>query len=150
MTESQDREFEETEGASLSVDPMLETFVRFAEEQNLSLGVTLTIHGSLISGNIISYQRYLEGIAQGFESATGNQEIGQILAESYRNASQGYQEALIEEGLKGLPHHQYIHLSNARFIFGDIIVPTEIGVYWRGRLDEVDGFSLGIVSPSAQ
>jgi hypothetical protein len=72
MTESQDR-FEETEGASLSVDPMLETFVSLAEEQDISFGVTLTIHGLLISGNIISFQKYLEGIAQGLESATVNQ-----------------------------------------------------------------------------
>src|SRR4028119_1825314 len=99
MTESQDREFEETEEASLLVDPMLEMFVRLAEEHNLSLGVTLTIHGLLISGNIISYQRYLEGIAQGFESATGNQAIGRILAESYRDASQEYSEIRIEQGL---------------------------------------------------
>ncbi len=150
MTESQDREFEETEGASLSVDPMLKTFVRFAEEQDLSLGVTLTIHGLLISGNIISYQKYLEGIAQGFESATGNQEIGQILAESFRNASQGYMEIQKKEAeaLEGLLYPRYINLSDARFIFGNSIVPTEKGVYWRGRLEEVDGFSLGAMSAS--
>ena len=145
MTESQNREFKETEGASLSVDPMLKTFVRLAEEQNLSLGVTLTIHGLLISGNIISYQRYIEGIAQGFESATGNQEIGQILAESYRNVSQEYLKIRKEEGLEELPYLQYIHLFDARFRFGNSVVPPETGVYWRGRLDEVDGFFLGII-----
>jgi hypothetical protein len=145
MTESQDREFEETEGASLSVDPMLKTFVRFAEEQDLSLGVTLTIHGLLISGNIISYQKYLEGIAQGFESATGKQEIGQILAESFRNVSQEYLKIRKQEGLEELPYLQYIHLSDARFRFGNSVVPPETGVYWRGRLDEIDGFFLGII-----
>lgn len=143
MTESQDREFDATEGAFLSVDPILKTFVRLAEEQNLSLGVTLTIHGLLISGNIISYQKYLEGIAQGFESATGNQEIGQILAESFRNASQEYMEIRREEGLEELPPPLYIHLSDARFMSGNTIVQK--GVYWRGRLDEVDGFFLGII-----
>jgi hypothetical protein len=148
MTESPNREFEETEGASLSVDLMLETFVCLAEEQDLSLGVTLTIHGLLISGNIISFQKYLEGIAQGFESATGNQKIGQILAESYRNASQEYLKIRKDEGLEELPPRLYIHLSNAKFIFGNTIVPTETGVYWRGRLEEVDGFSFGAMSAS--
>lgn len=145
MTESQDRECEEAEEASLSVDPMLETFVSLAEEQDISLGVTLTIHGLLISGNIISFQKYLEGIAQGLESATGNQKIGQILAESYRNASQEYSETRREEGLEELPPRQYIHLSDAKFRFGDSVVSPGTGVYWRGRLDEVDGFFLGII-----
>ncbi len=143
MTESQDREFEETEEASLSVDPMLKMFVNFAEEHHLSLGVTLTIHGLLIAGNIISYQRYLEGIAQGFESATGNQAIGQILAESYRDASQEALKIRREEGLEELPPLLHIHLSDARFMSGNKIVQT--GLYWRGRLDEVDGFFLGII-----
>ena len=145
MTESQDREFEGTEAVSLSVDPMLEMLVSSAEELDFSLGITLTIHGLLISGNIISYQRYLEGIAQGFESATGNQKIGQILAESYRNASQEYSEIRIEQGLGELPPRRYIHLSDARFRFGDSVVSLGTGVYWRGRLDEVDGFFLSII-----
>jgi hypothetical protein len=144
MTESQDR-FEETEDASLSVDLMLETFVSLAEEQDFSFGVTLTIHGLLISGNIISFQKYLEGIAQGFESATGNQKIGQIIAESYRNASQEYSEIRREQGLEELPPRRYIHLSDARFRFGTSVVPPGTGVYWRGKLDEVDGFFLGII-----
>ncbi|AFZ17068.1 gas vesicle accessory protein GvpU [Allocoleopsis franciscana] len=143
MTESQAREFEEAEGASLSVDLMLETFVSLAEVQDISLGVTLTIHGLLISGNIISFQKYLEGIAQGFESATGNQKIGQIIAESYRNASQEYSKVRREQ--EELPPRQYIHLSDARFRFGDSVVSPGTGVYWRGRLDEVDGFFLGII-----
>jgi hypothetical protein len=143
MTESQDREFEETEEASLSVDPMLKMFVNFAEEHDLSLGVTLTIHGLLIAGNIISYQRYLEGIAQGFESATGNQAIGRILAESYRDASQEALKIRREQGLEELPPRLYIHLSDARFMSGNGTVQT--GVYWRGRLEEVDGFFLGII-----
>ncbi|MFP5272116.1 gas vesicle accessory protein GvpU [Coleofasciculus sp.] len=143
MTESQDREFEETEGTPLSIDPILKTFVRFAEEQDFSLGVTLTIHGLLIAGNIISYHKYLEGSAQGFKSATGNQEISQILAESYRNANQEYLKIRREKGLEELPPTLYIHLSNARFMFGNRIVQT--GSYWRGRLDEVDGFFLGII-----
>lgn len=55
MTESQDREFEEIEGAFLSIDPILKTFVRFAEEQDLNLGVTLTVHGLLIAGNRVPH-----------------------------------------------------------------------------------------------
>ena len=143
MTDSQDKEFEETEEASLSVDPMLDKFVSLAEEQDISLGVTLTIHGLLIAGNIISFQKYLEGIAQGFESATGNQKIGQIIAESYRNASQEYLKIRTEQGLEELPHRLYIHLSDAKFMCGNGTVQT--GVYWRGRLEEVDGFFLGII-----
>ena len=143
MTESQNRELEETEGATLSIDPVLRTFVRFAEEHDLSLGVTLTIHGLLISGNIISYHKYLEGIAQGFESATGNQEIGKILAESFWDASQEDLKIRREEGFGEFPPLLYIHLSDARFMSGNGMVQK--GVYWRGRLDEVDGFFLGII-----
>lgn len=148
MIDSQHREFEETEEASLSVDLMLETFVCLAEEQDVSLGVTLTIHGLLISGNIISLQKYLEGIAQGFESTTSNQKIGQIIAESYLNATQEYLKIRTDGGLEELPPRLYIHLSDANFIFGNTIVPTETGVYWRGRLEKVDGFSLGAMSAS--
>jgi hypothetical protein len=121
---------------------MLEMFVSLAEEEDISLGVTLTIHGLLISGNIISFQKYIEGIAQGFESATGNQIIGRIIAESYRDASREYLNRK-DEGLEELPPPLYIHLSDARFMSSSGIIRT--GVYWRGRLDEVDGFFLGII-----
>lgn len=141
MTESQDRAFEEQEEAFLSADPMLEMLVSFAEKLDIGVGVTLTVRGLLISGNIITYQGYLEGLVQAFESTSDN--VGQIIATGYRSASQAYQEALIKKGLEELPHPQYIHLSNARFISGNRIVQT--GVYWRGRLDEVDGFFLGII-----
>ena len=143
MIESQHREFEETEGAFLSIDPILKTFVRFAEEQDLNLGVTLTVHGLLIAGNIVSYQRYIEEIAKGFESATGNKEISQILAESYHNANQEYLKIRREKGLEEFFPPLYIHLSDARFMSGGKMVQTR--TYWRGRLDEVDGFFLGIM-----
>jgi hypothetical protein len=46
-----------------------------------------------------------------------------------------------------IPKPHLIHLRDARLCHsGECKTPSEKGVLWRGRLDAVDGFSLGRVS----
>jgi hypothetical protein len=41
---------------------------------------------------------------------------------------------------------EYVHLRNAHWIMASQIAPTGEGVFWRGRLAEVDGFVIGSIS----
>ncbi|MBP0716154.1 hypothetical protein J8I33_22850 [Burkholderia sp. AcTa6-5] len=46
-----------------------------------------------------------------------------------------------------LPPPQYIHIKGARFFSNSgNPIPGNGGVWWRGRISEVDGFCLGELS----
>lgn len=46
---------------------------------------------------------------------------------------------------------QYIHLKDAFVYHGNSSIPTSgTGVYWRGRIDRVDGFIFGKLGPGVK
>ncbi|BDA75939.1 hypothetical protein CAL7716_101050 (plasmid) [Calothrix sp. PCC 7716] len=98
--------------------------------------------GNIISGLAISPQRYFDGIAKEFEKAKGSQEVSQALAEGFRM----YRDLVTNESEENQGDKLdpvYINLKNAKFISGTVFNVNDSGVYWRGRLDQIDGFSFG-------
>jgi len=52
-------------------DLLLKTFVRIANDLNLSVGIALLVKAALLSGEIISGPRYFEGLCKQFGAACG-------------------------------------------------------------------------------
>lgn len=95
--------------------------------------ITLIVGGLLISGHVISVDRYLKEF---FEGIGGTAKEDQADQQAKRPAA----------GRKNKPRN-FIHLRDAKFyIPGQKPIPTEGGgVLWRGRLSCVDGFFMGVV-----
>lgn len=106
----------------------------------VSIGVTLTVNGALVSGLLISGKEYFESVAI------------ELAKDSDNSVSMG-----LSEGMKELSEKRYgskfnpathrtafIHLKNARHFLGGVFVP-ENGTFWRGKLCDVSGFSLGLL-----
>jgi hypothetical protein len=130
-------------------DPMLLAYVR-AVELGAELGLTITVPGATISGILISRRAFR--VAHSAELAEGARG-----ADLHRLA-RGVEETLAGElaladalapdtnDLDEVPEDlTYLHLRAARFLSGGALVPSvgRPGALWRGRLEDVTGWSLG-------
>ncbi|WP_145153082.1 gas vesicle accessory protein GvpU [Paenibacillus xylanexedens] len=121
-----------TEATSSHNDVTLEALVRVANI-GLSIGVTLSVGGALVSGILASGKEYMESVADLFE---GVNEQGEHLASIYRRFAEGvYSEAIPDDA-----NIEFIHLKDATIYHGT----TDFNIsLWRGKLSAVDGFSFG-------
>ncbi|BBI98466.1 gas vesicle protein [Ferrigenium kumadai] len=135
---------EETTSAELTPfavphDWFLQSLVNMAND-GIEIGVTLQVSGLLVSGVLAGGKSYFEGFAEDFSSGLNDPEA----AESVRGSFAKYGEIYKKEGDDAPPLPQYIHLKNARFFnTSGNPIPGNKGVWWRGRISEVAGFTLG-------
>ncbi|WP_429351769.1 gas vesicle accessory protein GvpU [Paenibacillus sp. 4624] len=119
-----------TEVPPLQKDFLLVALVEVAD--SLSLGLTLNVGGTLVSGLLISNKDYFESIADEFESVN---EDGAKLASLYRRfAATHYSDT------SGDAITEYIHLKDVVIAQGETSYLIKL---WRGKLNSVDGFSFG-------
>jgi hypothetical protein len=124
-------------------DWFLQSLVDMANDGIEVGGVTLQVSGLLVSGVLAGGKAYFQGFAEDF--ASGLDDPG--VAESVRDSFAKHGEIYKKEGDDALPFPQYIHLRNARFFnTSGNPIPGNKGVWWRGRISEVAGFTLGSLS----
>ncbi|MFU1798184.1 gas vesicle accessory protein GvpU [Paenibacillus azoreducens] len=118
-----------------SKDFLLCSLVSTVNKSPLSLSITLTVGGSVISGKLVSGKEYMESVAARYKSL--DDEIGTILSDTFLYVGDKLYSNPTNEG-NVLP--DMIHLNdavlfqgNARFNLGN----------WRGKISAVDGFAMG-------
>jgi hypothetical protein len=116
-------------------DPLLELIVNAAlivgakSEGRIPTYITVSVGGILVAGEVIS----------GAEFMLGDQ-VTDILSEGINSSSLPLKDTL-DAG--------FIHLKDARFLSGGKTIrpPLETGqLFWRARLESVDGFALGALN----
>jgi hypothetical protein len=131
-------------------DWLLQNLVSFANEIGVESGVTLQVGGMLVSGTIISIDKYLEEFSTLFEGGFKNDaELGGQLGELIKSWKPERPQLSPDETPSG-PPPQMVHLRNARFFFPGQRAFPAAHVLWRGRLSEVGGFFLGLLSDADQ
>ena len=122
-----------------SVDWFLQELVRLVNSSDeLMIGITLHVQGSVISGQLISATRYFK-------------ELGEVVtnagADSWGSWIASFGETLApQDGEEPLPV-AYIHLRDARAYFAaGGAIPTNEGVHWRGKINAISGFNIGALS----
>lgn len=102
------------------------------------IGATLTVNGSVVSGDIISGERFFLGLQEEIRNASG---ADNRLADTWQPMVDAYRadrEADVDFDA-ALKNTVFIHLRNAKVINGET---SNVG-FWRGRLESVDGWSIG-------
>ncbi len=131
--------FEQNEG----VDWLLARFVAMADI-GLHVGLTLSVGGQQISGTLIGGRAYFEKLGGLLESAnfSGMEEgFSKDFAKLFSDYKEIYPE-ISKAKLDSANKPSFIHLSDALyFLEGNPLTTTR--VLWRGKLSEIDGFSLG-------
>ena len=128
------------------VDPFLQSLIRVVNRVDVEVPVTLAVQGLLISGMLCSALKYSEA----FSDSWGPELLsifGDQGAELYRKS--------MTQGLNAMSNQSestegYIHLKQVQYRAGTASVESPAGPLpghlWRGRLTDVSGFSLGLLS----
>lgn len=123
------------------IDGFLQRLVNLASgEVNLEVGITLTVEGTLVTGTLISAQKYFKEFAANFSGAFPGGDPEGAIRQSF--------EAIGEPrpGDGEFPR-QFICLRNAYYVADSHHTPRG-GMLWRGKLSSVSGFSLGSFTPA--
>lgn len=118
------------------------------------VGITLTTGGGVISGALVSQERYFELWREQLMSMAVSAVRREVGDEAADNTEETLNEMMAEvfsfetvvspeedEGKK------YIHLKDARAVTATGKVPSSggEGMLWRGKISDVEGFSLGVL-----
>ncbi|WP_454752051.1 gas vesicle accessory protein GvpU [Cupriavidus necator] len=123
------------------VDWHLQTLIRLANNMGAEMGITLMVNGTIITGTLISGKAYFEEFAANFAAGWANQddearnELREMMAQPAKEYGPDNADIPIS----------FIHLRNATVRTPTGSMPNG-GILWRGRLTEVSGFFLGILS----
>jgi hypothetical protein len=118
--------------------------VNVANVAPLSFGVTLQVSGLLVSGYLVSGKAYFEATGQQIISGFAQ---NAALADQMRKMFATFESAYPSDPTQtDRPIPQFVHLRNARFYSTDgTPVPSDAGVWWRGRISEISGIVIGIL-----
>ncbi len=117
-----------------------------AEGDSVSLSITLTVSGLVVTGDLVSAQEYFDGLVRDVG------EHGDLLRQALVSGDRVFSEPVkvtnpVEQDL---PFPAFVHLRNAR-IFQPVgkrgeLIPAGIGGWYRCRLQAIDGFGVGSLS----
>jgi hypothetical protein len=118
---------------SRPLDFLFEGIVLSATDESYEgADLTVVLGGVVITGRLIPPAEY-------FKAASGNDpEFSASIDED------------LQKGRKRPRRKQYrpefFHLADAQIVTGTALIPTDAGMLWRGRVDDVAGFSLNRLS----
>ncbi|MBZ4418028.1 gas vesicle accessory protein GvpU [Myxococcus sp. RHSTA-1-4] len=125
------------------VDWYLESLVHIVTATKFSIGVTLSVGGTVVTGQLISGKEYLELSAGQISDAFKRLGVSEEGAKGIKESLASPAERLYREETDAQPAgYGYIHLKDARIVTGAASHALG-GSLWRARLSTVDGFSLG-------
>ena len=132
-----------TNNSFKSVEPILDFFISMSNkntEKSAMFGITLTVGGTLISGDIISGSQYFDKLSKQFhdgyklENNTKADETFKLMFNSFKKTNEIKEELEIN----------HIHLDNIRiYQSSNQPIPNHDGVLWRGKVSDIQGFTFG-------
>ncbi|WP_410001495.1 gas vesicle accessory protein GvpU [Rhizobium leguminosarum] len=123
------------------IDWLLQDLVSLANRTGMTIGITLHIGGSIISGLLIGGGQYFRQFAETFAAGFPEGDFASGMRSAYERHAKLYEDTDDDS----LP--SYIHLADARvFEPSGRSIPSESGTLWRGRISSVAGFHIGSLS----
>lgn len=113
----------------MNADPFLLALLELVNTTDFAIGITLNVHGLVISGELIGQAAYFQAIAQTLETALDPSTARAFAAHMPKRTR-----------AKQIP---CVHLRDARLVDIQGNTLPERGALWRGRADAVDGYFIG-------
>lgn len=128
-----------------SIDWSLRDLVGYVNSNSgISIGVTLTVGGTLITGNLISGNSYFEQVADLLAGSPAN-DVTQAMVNYHAKLSTDRYDPSMFESDEDRNSVVFIHLKDAKHFFGTNVLPSN-GALWRGKLSDVSGYTIGSLS----
>lgn len=135
-------------GNAPSKDWFLQLLVNLANKNRFELDITLTVGGTLISGTLAGVRQFFNDLGAYFASPFESTMNSEELERTFKTI--GDQCACVTPS-EQTETPSYIHLKNARFFdTSGRLMSGASGVWWRGRLSEVQGFSPGLTAEQSE
>jgi hypothetical protein len=130
----------------IEADGLLQLLISYSE-LGIETPITLLAGGMTVSGVIISAANYMENTGAQLSAALRNHDaqLAETVAQSFAQLTQDVEAQSRKADEAGTLSARFIHLKNAKyFIPGQDGLPNNTdGIFWRGRLNSISGFSLG-------
>lgn len=132
-------------------DWVIEELVNWSNLGSLTIGISILVSGTIISGKLIGVKEYYYLYGKQWidsvdftdpESAKNFENRWKTLGDE---AERNLKETMEKGGMIEPPH--FIHLKEAKVISGSLLVPSNHGMLWRGKISTINGFSLGSLEP---
>jgi hypothetical protein len=131
----------------VACDWLLQILISVTNSSGTPCPVTLHVGGLLVSGELVSGLQYFEEFAQQMGSAVKESEREEIEA-MFREMGQSFYSQEKSPDAPPPPNPHFIHLQNVKIFNPEgLPFPSNDGAFWRGRVEAVDGFMLGSLTP---
>lgn len=140
MTDEPNDTQDEQTFEQVDADFLLQALVATAAEKEFELGLTLNIPGGMVTGVLISGVKYWK------EIGAEHEQIKVSIAEPFLKIFEREAADVAAQGSRDPGTYTSIHLRNAYFFLGDGTRVPSNGMFWRGRLSEVAGWTIGTIS----
>ncbi len=135
-------------------DWWLAQLVGLVNRAPLSFGITINVSGALVSGTLVGGKEYFEGVSKMVSDAFPvEDELRDLMRQLLVMPARLYETPDEDEIKEAGPTEEnqepsrpsFIHLKDARFWSPSRPTPfsQQRGIWWRGRLQAVDGFIFG-------
>lgn len=130
----------------IEADGVLQLLISYSE-LGIETPVTLLTGGMTVSGVIVSAAIYMENTGAQLSAALRSHDprLAETISQSFAQLRQDVEAQSKAADEAGSLSARFIHLKNAKyFIPGQDGLPNNAdGIFWRGRLSAISGFSLG-------
>ena len=125
------------------MDDMLERLVNSVEKGDLKLGITIQVSGLLVSGILVNRKEFMQLLAQAFRKGTSDENrISEDVYEGFLAGAGEVQDEMKQRaGRASREPLQYLHLRDVEIYDASTRIRL---VFWRGRLESVDAWTIGI------
>lgn len=125
-------------------DWFLSTLNTIVNSNDITIGITIITHGYVISGHLTGGKKYFDAIGSEFSSLLNNS--GKV-ENSFLDLASRIYNSDSEQVKNGPLSSDYIHIQDAKFYnSGGTPLSSDDAVWWRGRISQVSGYSLGVIS----
>jgi hypothetical protein len=121
-------------------DALLGHLVRLANEDSMAVGVTLTVKGVIISGLLIGYERYYDGIINNMRQTRGKKGVSET--QSIDKFMERINQARNMTRSQKADEITFVHLEKA-VLYNNLSKSMFSPNFWRVKLDSIDSFMIG-------
>lgn len=134
-------------------DFLLQAFVDAANQMDdFSISLTLCVSGGVVTGDLVTAPLWMDEVASLVEMDRSDAAFH--VANVYREQAGLYRRRRTQRRGEVIGEVTYIHLRDAQWLIEsgeESYLGPDPGIYWRGRLTEIAGWSLGrLPVPSSQ
>lgn len=135
-----------------SQDWFFESLVSSVNGTDVTIGITVSIGGILVSGELVSGHLYFEGIANLAPKDSKTYEYFKSYGDIYlkkdsEESEEKNNDATEKSDEKPKSSIRFFHIKNAKYFHpSGRALPDQDGIWFRGKINTVDGFTFGILS----